>query len=109
MLNYKTLIATTALVMFAAPLAHAGDVKAEETAQTQSKTVYTQNQESTEVRSAIATGDMVRVVDENGNVYINKFIAIEDLPDPTLNVEVLDTMTFEYEGRIYTNRIVETE
>jgi hypothetical protein len=109
----KTLIAASALALFAAPMAQADEAKdmtqTGTTAQMQSETTAVKMEERPEVRAAIAKGDIVRVTDEDGKTYLNRFIPVEVLPDPTLDVETLNTVTYEYQGRVYTNRNVRTD
>lgn len=119
MSNIKVISALTALSLLAAPNAFAGDkaakdsqaLKAESQSYAQenqlSSVTYIEMDKKSEVLGAIATGDMIRVTDENGNVYINQTIPVEALPDPTLNVTTLDTETYQYKGRVYTNKTVQ--
>jgi len=68
---------------------------------------FTKTEEDPRVLGAIARGDMVKVQDNNGIVYLNRFVPVSELPDPELKVDTVDTYTYEYNGRIYTNRIVD--
>jgi len=74
-------------------------------AQTQSMTLRTAIE--SEVRGAIARGDMVAVEGPDGRIYYNRFIAIEDLPDPELDLRVIDTVDVIYQGTTFKNKIVE--
>lgn len=65
-----------------------------------------QSEIQSEVRGAVARGDMVLVEGPDGETYVNKFIPIEDLPDPTLSVRTVDTFTTEHRGVTFTNRVV---
>ena len=53
--------------------------------------------------------DAYIVADQAGNVYINHLIPVEELPDPTLSVDTIDTYEVTYNGMVFTNRIVETD
>lgn len=50
--------------------------------------------------------DAYIVQDEDGDLYINHLVAVEDLPDPALEVEVVDTYEVTYRGVTYTNKII---
>jgi len=53
-----------------------------------------------------AQDTLMRVTDNEGRVFYNHVVAIDDLPETDINIEVEDTYTFEYNGRTYTNVIV---
>ncbi len=98
MTTFKTLSAAGfAALLMAAPSAFA----AENTVDT--KTVMSEN---TQVLSAVETADMIPVQDEDGQVFYNHYVADSELFDASLDFEIVDTYTFEHEGRIYTNKIV---
>ncbi len=67
---------------------------------------FTKTDEDPRVMGAIARGDMVRVQGNDGNVYLNRFVPVSDLPDPELDVDTVDSYTYEYKGRTYTNKVV---
>ncbi|NNC36477.1 MAG: hypothetical protein EX271_13615 [Acidimicrobiales bacterium] len=52
-----------------------------------------------------ATGVMP-VVDENGRLFYNKIVSPDVLPKVVHDVDVVDTYTFEHDGKIYTNKVV---
>jgi hypothetical protein len=56
------------------------------------------------VREALIDGHLIAVKDDDGRLYYNR--NVEELPDPELDLETLDTMIIQYEGEIYTNRTV---
>jgi hypothetical protein len=68
---------------------------------------FTKTVEDPRVLGAIARGDMYKVQDNDGIVYLNRFVPVSELPDPELNVETLDSYSYEYKGRVYTNKIVD--
>lgn len=78
-----------------------------ETAATTSAVVtFTKTSEDPRVLGAIARGDMVKVQDNDGDVYLNRFVPVAELPDPELDVDTVDSYTYEYNGRVYTNKVV---
>lgn len=104
MTTFKTLTTlTAAAALFTAGSALAAESK---TAEAHSKTAANAQ---TEVRAAIEDRRLVRVVDSDGNVYFNRMIAAEALPDPELNLDTLRTYSYEYEGRTYTNKVVQPQ
>lgn len=108
-------ILTVTAAMFIAPAAIAGDMSSKAKTSTKvvttpaqpQKKVQTQAVVAAEVRGAVARGDLIAVEGPNGTVFYNKLIRVADLPDPTLTVQAVDTVTFTHEGRTYTNRIVD--
>ncbi|MGJ8558861.1 MAG: hypothetical protein ACSHX3_01355 [Litorimonas sp.] len=52
------------------------------------------------------TTDAYIVQNNNGELFINHLVPIEELPDPSLTVEVVDTYEITYRGITYTNKIV---
>tara|TARA_R110002020_G_scaffold105570_10_gene246166 strand:- start:1424 stop:1813 length:390 start_codon:yes stop_codon:yes gene_type:complete len=126
MTNFKTatLIAAS-ILLFAGTNAFAGEqVKSDEmnadkaaemnqesetseTAATTSAVVtFTKTSEDPRVLGAIARGDMVKVQDNKGDVYLNRFVPVAELPDPELDVDTVESYTYEYNGRVYTNKVV---
>lgn len=67
---------------------------------------FTKTSEDPRVLGAIARGDMVKVQDNNGSVYLNRFVPVSELPDPELDVDTVESFTYEYNGRVYTNKVV---
>lgn len=110
MTNFKTLsILTLATFGLFAVSADAAEMNKAETAATQTQTESrTSLQAKTAVLEANETQDLIRVSDDEGNVFYNHIVNIEDLPKTDLDIEIQDTYTFEYNGRTYTNVIVET-
>lgn len=125
MAKFKTMtgIAVTAL-LFAGSNAFAGDeiksdeVKSETVVETTTDTdareettsavvTFTKTEEDPRVMGAIARGDMVRVQNNDGIVYLNRFVPVTELPDPELDVDTVDTYSYEYNGRTYTNKVVD--
>ena len=119
-----TLLTASAL-LFAATSAHAGDqnktvdAKSEKTANmsqememsetaapTSAIVTFTKTSEDPRVLGAIARGDMVKVQDNRGDVYLNRFVPVAELPDPELDVDTVESYTYEYNGRVYTNKVV---
>lgn len=47
------------------------------------------------------------VQDSDGNRFYNHYVAAENLTPVSSDLEVIRTFTFESDGRIYTNKIVE--
>ncbi|GHA96622.1 hypothetical protein GCM10009069_19570 [Algimonas arctica] len=50
--------------------------------------------------------DAYIVQNNNGDLYINHLVPIEDLPDPALTVDVVDTYEITYRGVTYTNKVI---
>ena len=46
------------------------------------------------------------VQDNEGDLFINHLVPIEDLQDPTLDVDTVDTYEVTYRGMTFTNKIV---
>ena len=57
----------------------------------------------------VQTTEAYVVEDEAGNLFLNHVLTVADLPDPTLDPEVLDTVTVEHRGMTFTNRLVRHE
>ena len=57
----------------------------------------------------VQTTEAYVVEDEAGNLFLNHVLTVADLPDPTLDPEVLDTVTLEHRGMTFTNRLVRHE
>lgn len=53
--------------------------------------------------------DAYIVQDNEGELYINHLVPIETLPDPTLEVEIVDTYTTEYRGLVFTNKVLDEQ
>lgn len=61
----------------------------------------------TEVLSTTESNDLIPVQGPDGRIYYNRIIPVSELPDPDLDIRVLDTYTVNYEGEVYTNKIVQ--
>lgn len=117
MTKLTNILAITALTSVAfAPAAFAGDKmeKAVESAQTEmkvetpeSRTIALRTELETEVRGAVARGDLIAVEGPDGRIYYNRFIPVSELPDPELDLRVVDTFEVNYEGETYTNKVVQ--
>lgn len=108
-------IAALGSVAFA-PSAFAGEkmnktaepVKTEMTTEApESRTIALRKELETEVRGAVARGELVAVEGPDGRVYYNRFIPVSELPDPELDLRVIDTYEVNYEGETYTNKVVQ--
>lgn len=80
---------------------------ANEAETTSAVVTFTKTEEDPRVMGAIARGDMVRVQGNDGRVYLNRFVPVTELPDPELKVDTVDSYTYEYNGRTYTNKVVD--
>lgn len=96
-LKIAAILSASAVMVFAAN-AHAGEAK-------EGTVVNITTTANTTVLSSSTQG-LIRVMDENGNVFYNQIVPTAELQDVSLDAEVIDTVTFEHEGRIYTNKIV---
>ena len=61
---------------------------------------------NTIVMGAVERSELIPVTDKEGNVYYNHFVPDSELFDASIDIETVDTYTYEYNGRIYTNKIV---
>jgi hypothetical protein len=104
--------------------AFAGQVKSDDTAKTTApsqtvKTIDSDNQVSqltlvqmNENGQAVLgafeqqTTDAYIVQNNTGDLFINHLVLIEDLPDPVLNVETIETFETTYRGMTFTNKVV---
>jgi len=50
--------------------------------------------------------DAYIVQNNDGALFINHLVLIEDLPDPTLSVDVVDTYEITHRGMTFTNKII---
>ena len=62
---------------------------------------------SAEVRGAVERGEFTAVEGPDGRIYYNRNVPISELPDPELDLRVLDTVEVEYDNTVYTNKIVQ--
>ena len=73
-------------------------------------TIYEpEERESVQGRLERQDGQVYVISDNAGDYYLNRVIPVDELPDPTLEVETVDTYTIEYRGVTYTNRVVNEE
>jgi len=121
MSKHITLMATLALTASAfAPIAVAQDTNADDNIQlamasseditaetTEARIIAIPAETETEVLSAEETGDLIPVQGLDGRIYYNRIIPIAELPDPDLDLRVLDTYGVNYEGEVYTNKVVQ--
>ncbi|MEL6688068.1 MAG: hypothetical protein AAFP97_10665 [Pseudomonadota bacterium] len=49
------------------------------------------------------------VQDNDGDLFINHLVPVEDLQDPTLMVDTVDTYEITYRGMTFTNKIVDEQ
>ena len=125
-ITLSTAIAATALF---AGTAHAGDMSMKDAQmQPQSRTttmvktmdadgqvgsmqVVANTSRKTAVLGALAVQNTDAYVVEapDGELFINHILNTSDLPDPSLDPDVLDTYTYEYRGMTFTNRVVRNE
>jgi methionyl-tRNA formyltransferase len=126
---YKTTLGALSLALMAGT-AQAGvtqaemDKKADETLVTTTQTVQTldadgqvgqltiveveRNPELTAVLGALElqNTEAYIVQDNDGDLFINHLVPVEDLQDPTLVVDTVDTYEITYRGMTFTNKIV---
>ena len=123
-----TAAATLAASTLMAATAQAGDMNTSSDYQPQSRTttmvktidadgqvgqmtVVANTPRKTAVLGALAVQNTDAYVVEapDGELFINHLIPVSDLPDPTLDPDVVDTYTYEYRGMTFTNRVVRDE
>jgi hypothetical protein len=111
----RLIIATTGTLLLAGT-AHAGDMqsKAEKmqadavvTQTTTSKVTYFQPEQSDVVLGVVAydTNGSYTLRGEDGRLYENHVVSEDNLTDVSTDIDVVDTYTFEYNGRTYTNKV----
>jgi len=97
MSNFKIIaLLSASAALLAAETSLAGETKADMTVQATENAVQPQ----------VMSDNITVVRDENGNVFYNQIVEIEDLQEVELDAEVVDTFTYEYQGRTYTNKVV---
>lgn len=72
-----------------------------------SETTVLRGEEETQLLKSVETGDLIPVEGPDGQIYYNWIVPVSDLPDPDLDLRVLDTIDINYEGEIYTNKLVQ--
>ena len=96
-LKIATILGLTTMALYASP------VMAEEAPKAEATETKVEN---TQVLAAVETANLIPVQDENGQIFFNHYVSADELLDVTPEFETVDTFTYEYNGRIYTNRIV---
>ena len=92
-----TLLGFAGIALYAAP------VMAEEAPKAEMNETKVEN---TQVLAAVETADLIPVQDETGQIFYNHYVSDDELFDATADFETVDTYTYEYNGRVYTNKIV---
>lgn len=98
-----TYVKTFAILGVAAGALYASPVLASDTKPAETTVTKTEN---TEVLAAVETANLIPVRNDKGEVFYNHYVPREDLHDVSIDHEVVDTYTYEYKGRLYTNKIV---
>lgn len=62
--------------------------------------------ENTVVLSTVERSDLIPVTDQEGNVFYNRYVTADQLFDASIDHKIVDTFTYEYQGRTYTNKVV---
>ena len=62
--------------------------------------------ENTVVLSTIERSDLIPVTDQEGNVFYNRYVSADELFDASIDHKIVDTFTYEYQGRTFTNKVV---
>ncbi len=110
LMNFFT-IAAVSSIAFASPAfagdKYKGDVKPASADSMTMTTEMTEIDALTEVRGAVERSDFVAVEGPDGRIYYNRVVPVSELPDPVLDLRVLDTVQVEHDGTIYTNKIVQ--
>jgi len=57
--------------------------------------------ENTVVLSTIERSDLIPVTDQEGNVFYNRYVSADELFDASIDHKIVDTFTYEYQGRTY--------
>lgn len=60
-----------------------------------------------QVLGAVDETDLIAVEGPDGRIYYNRIIPVAELPDPELDLRVVETFDVEHEGEVFTNKIVE--
>jgi len=74
---------------------------------TETRTIARRTDMESNVRSAVERGELVAVQSVDGRVFYNRTIPVSELPDPELNIRVLEKFDVEHNGQVFTNKIVE--
>lgn len=70
-------------------------------------TTPTESVQIIEARVETKEAGLIAVEGPDGRTYYNRIVPIETLPDPTLDLRVIDTVDIRYDGEVYTNKVVE--
>lgn len=73
----------------------------------ESRTIEVPADRPTDVMSTVEASNLIAVEGLDGRTYYNHIVPISDLPDPELDLRVIDTYDVSHEGAIYTNKIVQ--
>lgn len=74
---------------------------------TEARVITIPAETETEVLSTMESNNLIPVQDQDGRIYYNRIIPLSELPDPDLDLRVLDTYDVNYAGEVYTNKIVQ--
>jgi len=64
-------------------------------------------QAGSQVTATLEATNKTQVTDSNGDIFYNHYVAEDELLTVSQSVEIIDTYTFEYNGRIYTNKLIQ--
>ncbi|NNE56497.1 MAG: hypothetical protein HKN36_00155 [Hellea sp.] len=97
-------LAATATLLF--PLSAQADMaqQAQPAADVSVTAIY--NEEALIDRAVAAPDGLIPVIGQDGRLYYNKVVSPNELPKVDFDLEVIDTYTFEHDGRVYTNKVV---
>lgn len=73
----------------------------------QARIIAIRAEAESDVRSALQLGDFIPVEGPDGQIYYNQIVQISDLPDPELNLRVVEKFEVNHDGMVFTNKIVE--
>ncbi|WP_409432955.1 hypothetical protein ACJ3XI_00235 [Litorimonas sp. RW-G-Af-16] len=99
------IVVSSAAVIYASPVM-AADNPERSSAPVERVLSETTIEPRTDVMSAIETSGLIPVTAEDGTIYYNHYVAEDELFNPTLELETVETITIEHDGRVYTNKIV---
>jgi hypothetical protein len=60
-----------------------------------------------EVMETVETSNFIAVEGPDGQIYYNHIVEVSELPDPELNLRVIETFEVAHDGAVYTNKLVE--
>lgn len=60
-----------------------------------------------EVLSTVETANLMAVEGPDGRIYYNHIVPISELPDPQLELRVIETYDVQHDGDVFTNKIVQ--